>query len=40
MATPQGSQQVTRVCSSAMSRIKDNKFNGFKKEERTQALDG
>ncbi len=40
MATPQGSQQVTRVCSTAMTRIRENKFNGFKEEERTQALDG
>ncbi len=40
MATPQGSQNVTRVCSSAISRFRNNNFNGFEEEERTQALDG
>jgi hypothetical protein len=40
MATPQGSTQVTRVCSSAMSRFRNNNFNGFEEEERSRALDG
>ncbi len=38
--TPKGSQQATRVCSNAMSRIRNNNFVGFEDEERTIALDG
>jgi hypothetical protein len=40
MATPQGSRQVVKVCSAAMSRFRNNNFNGFEDEERSQALDG
>ena len=38
-ATPQGSHQATRVCSTAMTRIHQSRFTGFEDEERTQALD-
>ncbi len=38
-ATPQGSHQATRVCSTAMTRIHQSKFTGFEEEERSQALD-
>jgi hypothetical protein len=38
--TPKGSQQATRVCSQAMSRMQSNKFVGFEEEERTVAMDG
>jgi hypothetical protein len=36
--TPQGSQQVIKACSSAMSRITSNKFDGFNNNERSQAM--
>ncbi len=39
-ATPQGSRQVVNACSAAMSRFRNNNFNGFEDEERTQAFDG
>lgn len=38
--TPKGSQQATKVCSQAMSRMKANKFVGFEEEERYMAMDG
>lgn len=38
--TPKGSQNVTRVCSSAMSRMQNKTFNGFNEEEREMAMDG
>jgi hypothetical protein len=38
--TPKGSQQATKVCSQAMSRMQSNKFVGFEDEERTIAMDG
>jgi hypothetical protein len=38
--TPQGSQQVMKACSSAMSRITTNTFDGFNVRERNQAING
>ena len=38
--TPKGSQNATRVCSSAMSRMQNKKFVGFEEEERELAMDG
>jgi hypothetical protein len=36
--TPQGSKQVMKACSAAMTRITSNKFNGFSNKERNMAL--
>jgi hypothetical protein len=38
--TPKGSQNATRVCSQAMSRMQKSNFVGFEEEERTLAMDG
>lgn len=38
--TPKGSQQATKVCSSAMSRIRNKKFSGFEEDEIAMAMDG
>jgi hypothetical protein len=38
--TPKGSQNATRVCSQAMSRMQNKQFVGFEEEERTLAMDG
>jgi hypothetical protein len=36
--TPQGSKQVMRACSAAMTRITSNTFNGFNNKERNMAM--
>jgi hypothetical protein len=36
--TPQGSKQVMRACSAAMTRITSNTFNGFNNKERHMAM--
>jgi len=38
--TPKGSQNATRVCSNAMSRMQNKSFVGFEEEERELAMDG
>jgi hypothetical protein len=38
--TPKGSQNATRVCSQAMSRMQRSNFVGFEEEERNLAMDG
>ncbi len=38
--TPLGSKQVVKACSSAMTRIKANNFDGFSNKERTSAMTG